>query len=229
MKRARCSAGNQSSSDAGDNPRPGRIRGKPCPRTGSGSLHTGSHSVHDHVEQSTAPDPISRTSSRVLGVRPTTLPGVSPIQRVGAESAVWFGRMIGPQKPDISSDRPQKRTCLRVRRIPCRVPAAWFDEARPLKARENQQRGLLSPIEKKLFTKRTLSAPTCDARVRCIVSYTSPKGQNSYSRGLNLWNFEQLRSGLTEMKQIQKAKSTATFSRQQETQPHERKPSIPGP
>jgi hypothetical protein len=25
-----------------------------------------------------------------------------------AESAEWFGRMTGPQKPEISSDRPQK-------------------------------------------------------------------------------------------------------------------------
>ena len=70
-------------------------------------------------------------------------------------------------------------------------------------------------IEQKLFTKRMLSAPVCVAQVRCIVRYTSPKGQNSYSRGLE-WNFEQLRSGLTEMKQIQKAQSTATFLRQQE-------------
>jgi 5-methylcytosine-specific restriction endonuclease McrA/type II secretory pathway pseudopilin PulG len=70
-------------------------------------------------------------------------------------------------------------------------------------------------IEQKLFTKRMLSAPVCVAQVRCIVRYTSPKGQNSYSRGLE-WNFDGLRSGLTEMKQIQKAQSTATFLRQQE-------------
>ena len=70
-------------------------------------------------------------------------------------------------------------------------------------------------IEQKLFTKRTLSAPVCVAQVRCTVRYTSPKGQNAYSRG-HEWNFEQLRSGLTEMKQIQKAQSTATFLRQQE-------------
>jgi 5-methylcytosine-specific restriction endonuclease McrA len=70
-------------------------------------------------------------------------------------------------------------------------------------------------IEQKLFTKRMLSAPVCAAQVRCFVRYTSPKGQNSYSRGLE-WNFEQLRSGLTEMKQIQTAQSTATFLRQQE-------------
>jgi 5-methylcytosine-specific restriction endonuclease McrA len=70
-------------------------------------------------------------------------------------------------------------------------------------------------IEQKLFTKRMLSAPVCVAQVRCFVRYTSPKGQNSYSRGLE-WNFEQLRSGLAEMKQIQKAQSTATFLRQQE-------------
>jgi 5-methylcytosine-specific restriction endonuclease McrA len=70
-------------------------------------------------------------------------------------------------------------------------------------------------IEQKLFTKRMLSAPVCFAQVRCTVRYTSPKGQNSYSRGLE-WNFDGLRSGLTEMKQIQEAQSTATFLRQQE-------------
>jgi 5-methylcytosine-specific restriction endonuclease McrA len=70
-------------------------------------------------------------------------------------------------------------------------------------------------IEQTLFTKRMLSAPVCVAQVRCIVRYTSPKGQNSYSRGLE-WNFEQLRRGLTETNQIQKAQSTATFLRQQE-------------
>ena len=82
-------------------------------------------------------------------------------------------------------------------------------------------------IEQKLFTKRMLSAPVCVAQVRCIVRYTSPKGQNSYFKELR-WNFEELRSGLTEMKQIQKAQSTATFLRQR-TQPHEHQPSIPGP
>jgi 5-methylcytosine-specific restriction endonuclease McrA len=56
---------------------------------------------------------------------------------------------------------------------------------------------------------------TVGAQVRCIVRYTSPKGQNSYSKGLE-WNFDGLRSGLTEMKQIQEAQSTATFLRQQE-------------
>ena len=70
-------------------------------------------------------------------------------------------------------------------------------------------------IEQKLFTKQMLKAPICAAQVRCFVRYTSPKGQNSYSRGLE-WNFERLRSGLAEMKQIQQAQSTATFLRQQE-------------
>jgi 5-methylcytosine-specific restriction endonuclease McrA len=70
-------------------------------------------------------------------------------------------------------------------------------------------------IEQKLFTKRMLSAPVCIAQVRCFVRYTSPKGQNSYSRGLE-WNFDGLRSGLAEMKQIQETQSKATFLRQQE-------------
>jgi len=70
-------------------------------------------------------------------------------------------------------------------------------------------------IEQKLFTKRMLSAPDSVAHVRCTVRYTSPKGQNSYSRGLEC-DFEQLRSGLTEVKQIQQTQSTARFLRRQE-------------
>jgi HNH endonuclease len=70
-------------------------------------------------------------------------------------------------------------------------------------------------IEKKLFTKQMLRVPVCVAQVRCTVRYTSPKGQNSYSRGIE-WNFDGLRSGLTEMKQIREAQSTATFLHQQE-------------
>ena len=80
---------------------------------------------------------------------------------------------------------------------------------------EHMNREAFARIEQKLFTKRMLSAPVCVAQVRCIVRYTSPKGQNSYFKELR-WNFEELRSGLTEMKQIQKAQSTATFLRQQE-------------
>lgn len=70
-------------------------------------------------------------------------------------------------------------------------------------------------IEKKLFTKRMLKAPVCAAQVRCFVRYTSPKGQNSYSRGLE-WDFDGLRSALAEMKQIQATRSTVMFLRQQE-------------
>lgn len=70
-------------------------------------------------------------------------------------------------------------------------------------------------IEQKLFTKRRLPAPVCVAQVRCIVRYTSPQGQKFYWRDFR-WDFEQLWSGLAEMKQIQKAQSTAAFLRQQE-------------
>lgn len=70
-------------------------------------------------------------------------------------------------------------------------------------------------IEQKLFTKRMLTAPVCAAQVRCFVRYSSPKGQNSYSRGL-VWNLEGLRSGLAEVKQIQTARGDAVFLRQQE-------------
>lgn len=80
---------------------------------------------------------------------------------------------------------------------------------------EQMNREAFARIEQKLFTKRMLSAPVCVARVHCIVRYTSPKGRNSYTKTLGC-DFEQLRDGLTEMKQIQKAQSTATFLRQQE-------------
>ncbi|OBJ21660.1 hypothetical protein A9W93_14055 [Mycobacterium colombiense] len=82
-------------------------------------------------------------------------------------------------------------------------------------AYERMNREAFAWIEKKLFAKRMLRAPLCVAQVRCIVRYTSPKGQNSYSRELG-WDFQELQSGLTEMKQIQEARSTATFLRQQE-------------
>jgi 5-methylcytosine-specific restriction endonuclease McrA/predicted RNA-binding Zn-ribbon protein involved in translation (DUF1610 family) len=80
---------------------------------------------------------------------------------------------------------------------------------------EKMNREAFARIEQKLFTKRMLSAPVCVAQVRCIVRYTSPQGQNSYAKP-HEWDFEQLRSGLTEMKRIQKAQSTAAFLRQQE-------------
>jgi HNH endonuclease len=82
-------------------------------------------------------------------------------------------------------------------------------------AHEKISRVAFVRIEQKLFAKRMLSAPVCVAQVQCIVRYTSPKGQNSYSRALD-WNFDGLRSEFAEMKQIQEARSTATFLRQQE-------------
>lgn len=70
-------------------------------------------------------------------------------------------------------------------------------------------------IEQKLFAKQLLKRPQCAADVRCSVRYTSPKGQNSYSRDVK-WDFDGLRSGLVAVKQIQVTQSSATFLRQQE-------------
>jgi 5-methylcytosine-specific restriction endonuclease McrA len=70
-------------------------------------------------------------------------------------------------------------------------------------------------IEGKLFKKQMMRAPVCAAQVRCIVRYTSPKGQNSYTNEQG-WNFDQLQAGLVEMRQIRQSQSTATFLRQQE-------------
>ena len=50
-------------------------------------------------------------------------------------------------------------------------------------------------IEAKLFLRRRMPYPTPEARVTTKVTYTSPKGQNSYSRQLE-WDFSQLEAGL---------------------------------
>lgn len=68
-------------------------------------------------------------------------------------------------------------------------------------------------IEEKLFAKRRLCAPNCAAQVRCTVTYTSPKGQNSYSKSAQ-WDFDQLRHGLAEMRSIREQRSTTQFLRQ---------------
>jgi 5-methylcytosine-specific restriction endonuclease McrA len=70
-------------------------------------------------------------------------------------------------------------------------------------------------IEQNLFAKHRLPEPTYAAQVRCIVQYTSPQGQNSYSRWHD-WDFGQLRQGFAEMRRIREHQSTAGFLRQQE-------------
>ncbi len=70
-------------------------------------------------------------------------------------------------------------------------------------------------IEKQLFFKRVLRAPRQSARVRVSVSYTSPKGRNSYERHLTL-SFDQLRDEFEVAKKIRARQNTTVFLRQQE-------------
>ncbi len=72
-------------------------------------------------------------------------------------------------------------------------------------------------VEAKMFTKQRLRQPVPVARINCSVSYTSPQGRNSY-RNTRSWNFDQLRYGLHELRELRATQSTATFLRQQERQ-----------
>lgn len=73
-------------------------------------------------------------------------------------------------------------------------------------------------LEVKLFTKQQLPTFRYSARGRCVVRYTSPKGQNSYWR-YQEWDFERLHREFHETSQDRAAKSTSHFLRQQERQP----------
>lgn len=75
--------------------------------------------------------------------------------------------------------------------------------------------GKYQRIEARLFAKQQLPAFRYSAHVRCVVRYTSPKGQNSYWRYQD-WNFEGLYREFHEMRQDRAAKSTTQFLRQQE-------------
>jgi hypothetical protein len=70
-------------------------------------------------------------------------------------------------------------------------------------------------IEKKEFHRRKLAYPTPTAKVTTTVKYTSPKGQNSYSRHLE-WNFEQLQQGLHAAQASRARQSTTAALRQRE-------------
>ncbi|WP_166788769.1 HNH endonuclease [Cryobacterium sp. TMT4-31] len=70
-------------------------------------------------------------------------------------------------------------------------------------------------IEKKDFNRRKLAYPTPTAKVTTTVKYTSPKGQNSYSRHVN-WNFEQLQQGLDAAQASRARQSTTAALRQRE-------------
>lgn len=70
-------------------------------------------------------------------------------------------------------------------------------------------------IEEKLFHRRKLAYPAPVAQITTTVRYTSPKGQNSYSRRLE-WNFDQLRQGLQAAQAIRARQSTAEAMRRRE-------------
>ncbi|RJS47429.1 HNH endonuclease [Nocardioides cavernaquae] len=70
-------------------------------------------------------------------------------------------------------------------------------------------------VEQRLFTKTKLAEPRRQARVECVVTYRSPKGQNSYSQSMT-WDFESLRLAIAEVRQIQATKQTTQFLRKLE-------------
>jgi uncharacterized membrane protein len=70
-------------------------------------------------------------------------------------------------------------------------------------------------IERKTFLRRKLACPVPKAKIRTTVSYTSPKGKNSYSRRLD-WNFDQLNAGMQTAQEARTHQSTQEFLRQRE-------------
>lgn len=72
-------------------------------------------------------------------------------------------------------------------------------------------------IERKLFSRELLPVPQQVARLTCTVRYTSPKGQNSYSRSYT-WDFRQLLFEVAEMRRVRDEQSTAGYLRAQERQ-----------
>lgn len=72
-------------------------------------------------------------------------------------------------------------------------------------------------IEAKLFARKRLPTFSYSARVRCVVRYTSPQGQNSYWR-YHDWDFHGLYREFHEMRRVREAQSTTQFLRKQERQ-----------
>lgn len=69
--------------------------------------------------------------------------------------------------------------------------------------------------ESALFRRQKLKPPKATARVRATVSYRSPKGQNSYARGIE-WDWQQLHVGLAEARAERERQSTTQYLRQRE-------------
>lgn len=70
-------------------------------------------------------------------------------------------------------------------------------------------------IEAKLVKRRQMSFPTPAASVRSTVTYTSPKGRNTYIGKLE-WGFDELRRGLATAQAQRERQSTAQYLRQRE-------------
>ena len=72
-----------------------------------------------------------------------------------------------------------------------------------------------STIERRKFHKQILAAPVPLANIVATASYTSPKGQNSYTRRLD-WDFAHLEVGMHEARQAREQRSTTEYLRRRE-------------
>jgi hypothetical protein len=70
-------------------------------------------------------------------------------------------------------------------------------------------------IESKAFNRGKLPYPAATAEITATVHYTSPKGQNSYTRPLQ-WNFDQLVAGIQSAQATRSRQSTQEYLRQRE-------------
>ena len=70
-------------------------------------------------------------------------------------------------------------------------------------------------VERRLFERARLMEPTPRARIAAAVSYTSPKGRNSYSRRLE-WTFSELQQDLLASQQARVRTSSAAAMRARE-------------
>jgi hypothetical protein len=77
--------------------------------------------------------------------------------------------------------------------------------------------GAFEAIELRLFEKRQLRYPMPAASVSALVSYTSPQGQNSYSRGIT-WEFHHLVEGLQSARDERARQSSVQAMRARERQ-----------
>ncbi len=92
-----------------------------------------------------------------------------------------------------------------------RIGTAWLGRSTSEKLRDEK----FARVEIKLFAKSKLRVPQCAAKVRYAVTYTSPKGKNSYAKG-GVLNFEQLCQWLEEMRQTRERQASAQFLRSRE-------------